>query len=84
MKCGTQRRANRRCAALSRSVQRPKGARLSAGLAMIERRICNAFFRGEPFEGRSQHIEILVAIKTQVFSLRGLDQNGGQLARLAL
>src|ERR1035437_839057 len=25
-------RANRRCAALSRSVQRPKGARLSAGL----------------------------------------------------
>ena len=27
-----QRRANRRCAALSRSVQRPKGARLSAGL----------------------------------------------------
>src|ERR1035437_3034073 len=31
-----QRRANRRCAALSRSVQRPKGARLSAGLGIIE------------------------------------------------
>ena len=29
-----QRRANRRCAALRRSVQRPKGARLSAGLAI--------------------------------------------------
>jgi len=30
-----QRRANRRCAALSRSVQRPKGARLSAGLGLL-------------------------------------------------
>jgi len=29
-----QRRANRRCAALSRSVQRPKGARLSAMLGL--------------------------------------------------
>ncbi len=29
-----QRRANRRCAALSRSVQRLKGARLSAGLGV--------------------------------------------------
>ena len=29
-----QRRANRRCAALSRSVQRLKGARLSAGLGL--------------------------------------------------
>ena len=28
-----QRGANRRCAGLSRSVQRPEGARLSAGLA---------------------------------------------------
>src|SRR3569832_2779538 len=31
-----QRRANRRCAALSRSAQRPKGARLSAMLCMDE------------------------------------------------
>ena len=31
-----QRRANRRCAGLSRSVQRPKGAGLSAGLGVIE------------------------------------------------
>ena len=30
-----QRRANRRCAALSRSVQRPKGARLSAMLEIL-------------------------------------------------
>jgi hypothetical protein len=30
---GAQRRSHRRCAALLRSVQRPKGARLSAGLA---------------------------------------------------
>jgi hypothetical protein len=34
-----QRRANRRCAALSRSVQRPKGARLSAGLGLA----CSGF-----------------------------------------
>ena len=30
-----QRRANRRCAALSRSVQRPQGARLSAMLGLF-------------------------------------------------
>ena len=51
---------------------------------MIVRRICDAFIRGKPFERRSQHIEILVAIKPQVFFGRGLDQNGDQLARLAL
>ena len=32
---GAQRRANRRCAALWRSVQRPEGARLSAMLGMV-------------------------------------------------
>ena len=32
---GAERRANRRCAALSRSVQRPKGARLSAMLGFV-------------------------------------------------
>ena len=31
-----ERRANRRCTALSRSVQRPKGARLSPMLALSE------------------------------------------------
>ena len=34
-----QRRADRRCAALSRSVQRPKGARSSAMLNMVCREV---------------------------------------------
>lgn len=45
-----------------------KGNALNGMLAMIERGICDAFFRREPFEGRSQYIKILVAIKPQVFS----------------